>query len=267
MFVGKFNFSRVCSNVFSPAFRDVPNRPADKSGAAGGGGVLRRGGSGGGGGGGGGQPRSLQGLAHQNQKLDKQTSLFADRHGDPSPRKGARSTKRQLDPPKGVKRGISADPQMRKSEMKKHSQPHPPQPPPPKEKTPQREVPQQPHPHLTVDEPPVEVIVIEEEPLARKSSKERFRSVVNTKVASVTAFRRGIKTRSVTFSTSTPPAKSASQTSLPDLLRAPKESLDSSRSLSDESIATKPRRESLPWHYETRPKYKRLLRKKIEKEP
>ncbi len=28
MFVGKFNFSKVCSNVFSPAFRDLPPVPA-----------------------------------------------------------------------------------------------------------------------------------------------------------------------------------------------------------------------------------------------
>ena len=102
MFVGKFNFSKVCSNVFSPAFRDPPpqqqqppssppanplpfapsyaaskrrrhhhhHRYIEKQRAA-----KPRVVAGGGGG------ASSQRLNRDNQLLDRQTSAFADRHG------------------------------------------------------------------------------------------------------------------------------------------------------------------------------------------
>lgn len=65
MFIGKFNFSRVCSNVFSPAFNDLPPLQADKAST-----VKRPGRT----------SQHVKALAAQNSQLDAKTSAFADRN-------------------------------------------------------------------------------------------------------------------------------------------------------------------------------------------
>lgn len=117
MFIGKFNFGKVCSNVFSPAFRDLPRQSEKTAGKAG-------------------RPRPSASLAAQNSQVDRQTSDFAERAtgkrwtpksksqqqggpGDSSPKQlrgrpkaagGQQSNRDLLEGVRGMKRGISADP-------------------------------------------------------------------------------------------------------------------------------------------------------------
>ena len=112
MFVGKFNFSKVCSNVFSPAFRDLP--PAEKAkvsapqqrerhharsrkalqdqvGSRRGGAIIC-------------VPTSRTTLS-QNAALDRKTSDFTNRS----------RRKKGDDDATAIRRGLSAGPQLRKS--------------------------------------------------------------------------------------------------------------------------------------------------------
>ena len=114
MFVGKFNFTKVCSDVFSPAYRGLPANgqpannqnsqtyhqspsssnnanvkpPAEKTKP---GGRERH------------NARSRRALQDQNSALDRKTSDFADRHGGSKGKKGSSARRR----------GLSADPTMR----------------------------------------------------------------------------------------------------------------------------------------------------------
>jgi len=260
MFMGKFNFSRVCSNVFSPAFNDLPPAAAEKAAAeraaAAAASPPKRGG--------GGARSRAKSLQEQNNALDRQTSAFADRHaaagGEGRPKRAKKKDAA------GMRRGLSADPS-RKREPKKEA----------KSETLQvEEVSVPPATSPAPVSPPAPAVEAEEVTLLpHRTPKDRLRHAVHTKVASLNAFRRGarqppdaaeeapppapppsdegedrgsgiLKTgpssgrgRSVTFS-SLPQARSPSLSrSVPDLRDAISggSSFDSSRSLSDESVA------------------------------
>ncbi len=99
MFVGKFNFNKVCSNVFSPAYRDLPAVSAEKAKSTG-------------------PPRerhhvrSRKALQDQNAALDRKTSDFA---GLGHPRGRRKKGGDDESGAAGAKRGLSAGPQLRKS--------------------------------------------------------------------------------------------------------------------------------------------------------
>lgn len=175
MFIGKFNFDKVCSNAISPAFRDVPattdSKPAKKP-----------------------PRRPIQSLAQENSKLDKQTSAFAEKNAgrkwgaaaaakDKESEASRGRSRATLDTPKGMKRGLSADPNLRGARAAK--------------KTPEEPAPPTPDISITPAEPSEQTEKTSsaeiEEPVKRKSSKERFRAVVQTKVGSLNAFKKGVK--------------------------------------------------------------------------
>ena len=147
MFIGKFNFSKACSNVVSPAFTDKP--------------VIKR------------RPRRPgQALEEQNEDLDKKTSAFAAKNAGKKWAEAQRSRKEKasktLEPPKGMKRGISADPHLRGARSKTEGEASP-------------------LPDISVT--PAEG----ESERSRKQSKERLKKVVNTKVNALNAFKKGVK--------------------------------------------------------------------------
>ena len=101
MFVGKFNFEKACANVFSS--NRSPPRPSDKP-------VKRLP-----------RQRPLQQLADQNNALDQQTTAFAEKNAkkkEKDPNRGRTKSKASLEAPKGMKRGLSADPHMASGEKR-----------------------------------------------------------------------------------------------------------------------------------------------------
>lgn len=117
----------------------------------------------------------------ENDALDKQTSDFAAKHGAPFGRRSRSTLKPPTDEAKGKKRGISADPHLSKSKVEEPV-PEPPPPPPP---------PEPPKPEMK------DMACGDDTPILARHKKpatsEVFKAVVQTKVASLNAFKKGVK--------------------------------------------------------------------------
>ncbi|TRY73389.1 hypothetical protein TCAL_15712, partial [Tigriopus californicus] len=114
----------------------------------------------------------------ENDALDKQTSDFAAKHGAPFGRRGRSTLKPPSDETKGKKRGISADPHLSKIKVEEpvpEAAPPPAEPPKPEMKD-----------MACGDDTPIQS-------RPKRASAEGFKAVVQTKVASLNAFKKGVK--------------------------------------------------------------------------